>query len=97
MVQLRAARADRLLTIRELARLARVAPSTIYLIETGRATPRARVMRALASALAVSPHEIDEFRRAIEAAKVPLDAGRRPSPAAEVESYDPQPSCATLR
>jgi transcriptional regulator with XRE-family HTH domain len=94
MEQLRAARVERLLTIRELARLAQVAPSTIYLIETGRVTPRARVIRAVASALDVSPHEIDEFRRAIEAAKMPGE-GRQLSPAEQVDRSDPQASCAT--
>jgi len=74
-VQLRAARAERLLTIRELACLARVAPSTIHLIERGRASPRTRVMRAVASALGVSPHEIDEFRCAIELAKASVNTG----------------------
>jgi transcriptional regulator with XRE-family HTH domain len=94
MARLRAVRVEHLLTIRELARLARVAPSTIYLIETGRVTPRTRVMRAVASALDVSPHEIDEFRRAIEAAKM-LVEDRQPSPAEQVDRSDPQASYAT--
>jgi transcriptional regulator with XRE-family HTH domain len=62
---LRAARAERLLSIRELATLAEVAPSTIRLIETGRSTPRLAVVRRLAEALYVDPHTIVEFRRAI--------------------------------
>src|SRR5262245_35053318 len=40
MPTLRELRADRLLTIRELAQQAGVAPSSIYLIEAGRGTPR---------------------------------------------------------
>jgi transcriptional regulator with XRE-family HTH domain len=62
---LRDVRAERLLSIRELARLANVAPSTIYLIETGRSIPHPAVIRRLATALAVDPHTIAEFRRAI--------------------------------
>jgi transcriptional regulator with XRE-family HTH domain len=64
---LRDLRAERLLTIRELARLAGVAPSTIHLTEAGRTTPHASVMRRIAAALGVDAHEIAEFRRAIAA------------------------------
>jgi len=64
---LREWRAERLLTIRELARLADVAPSTVYLTETGRTTPRPSVMRRIASLLGVEGHRVAEFRRAIEA------------------------------
>ena len=71
MPPLRAIRAARLLSIRELAQQAGVAPSTVYLIETGRVTPRQRVIRQLAAALGVSPVEVDEFRRAIERAQQP--------------------------
>jgi transcriptional regulator with XRE-family HTH domain len=54
-----------LLTIRELAELANVAPSTIYLIESRRSTPHLAVVRRLAEALDVDPHTVVEFRRAI--------------------------------
>ena len=64
---LRDLRAERLLSIRELARLADVAPSTIYLTEAGRTTPHASVMRRIAAALEVDAHDIAEFRRAIAA------------------------------
>ena len=64
---LRDLRAERLLSIRELARLADVAPSTIYLTESGRTAPRPSVMRRIAAALGVDAHEVAEFRRAIEA------------------------------
>lgn len=67
MPTLRQARAERLLSIRELAAAAGVAPSTIYLIEAGRTRPRPRVIRRLARALDVDPRSIDEFREAIEA------------------------------
>ena len=64
---LRDVRAEQLLSMRELARLANVAPSTIYLIETGRSTPHLSVVRRLARALKVDPVTITEFRRAIRA------------------------------
>jgi transcriptional regulator with XRE-family HTH domain len=55
-----------LLSIRELAQLANVAPSTIYLIEAGRSIPQLGVIRRLATALEVDPHTVAEFRRAIQ-------------------------------
>ena len=64
---LRDLRAERLLSIRELARLAGVAPSTIYLTEAGRTTPHASVVRRIAAALQVDAHAVAELRRAIEA------------------------------
>ena len=63
---LRHLRAEQLLSIRELARLADVAPSTVYLTEAGRTTPHASVMRRIAAALEVDAHVVAEFRRAIE-------------------------------
>ena len=62
---LRAVRADRLLSLRELAYLAGVAASTIYLIEAGRTTPRPAMIRRLSAALGVEPWAVAEFRRAI--------------------------------
>jgi len=62
-------RAERLLTIRELADRAGTSPSTIFLIEAGRTTPRASVIRRLADALNVEPHAVEEFHQAIEVAK----------------------------
>lgn len=58
-------RAERLLSIRELGLLAGIAPSTIYMIETGRSTPRASVVRCICEALQIEPMAITEFRRAI--------------------------------
>ena len=55
-----------LLSQRNLARRAGVAPSSVYLIERGRTIPRPAVMRKLADALGVSdPLQVDEFRRAV--------------------------------
>ena len=68
---LRELRAERLLSIRELARLAGVAPSTIYLTEAGRTMPRASVMRRIAAVLEVDPNDVVEFRRAIDHYKHP--------------------------
>jgi len=53
--------------MRELAALARVTPSTIYSIETGRTKPLLRVIRQIAAALEVDPGTVDEFRRTMEA------------------------------
>ena len=68
MPSLREVRAARLLSMRELAALAQVAPSTIYLIEKGRTVPRLSMVRRLAAALEVDPLTVDEFRQAIEQA-----------------------------
>ena len=69
MASLRELRAERLLSVRELARQASVAPSTIFLIEAGRTIPRQRVARQIARVLHVEPIEVDEFRRRIEVTK----------------------------
>jgi transcriptional regulator with XRE-family HTH domain len=77
MTSLREVRAECLLSIRELARRASVAPSTIYLIEAGRTIPRPSVVRRLSDVLGVEPRVIDEFQRSIEASKVPTrNSGR---------------------
>jgi DNA-binding XRE family transcriptional regulator len=75
MVSLRELRAERHFSIRELARLASIAPSTIYLIETGRTVPRQRVARQIAEMLGVDPMTVDELRRRIEAAKLRRSRG----------------------
>jgi transcriptional regulator with XRE-family HTH domain len=71
MPTLRELRADRLLSIRELAQQAGVMPSSIYLIEAGRVTPRLSTVRRLATALGVDPEAVTEFRQALEAAMEP--------------------------
>jgi transcriptional regulator with XRE-family HTH domain len=77
MLTFRELRAARLLTIRELSERAGVAPSSIYLIEAGRGTPRLSTMRRLATALGVDPEVVTEFRQAMEAAiEQPRPRGR---------------------
>jgi DNA-binding XRE family transcriptional regulator len=68
MQTLKAARAERLLTIRGLAEKAGVAPSTVYLIEAGRSVPSFTVINALSKALKKKPREIEEFAAAIDGA-----------------------------
>jgi len=66
MPSLASVRRRRLLTQRALAEKAGVALSTVYAIENSRrATPRFEVIRKLAEALDVDPHDVDEFRHAI--------------------------------
>jgi transcriptional regulator with XRE-family HTH domain len=67
MPSLREVRLRRLLTQRELARLAGVTHKTVVDLELGRVEPRLATMRKLAAALGVEPLEVDEFSRAIEA------------------------------
>ncbi len=67
MQTLKEARAERLLTVRELAQQAGVAFSTVHLAETGKATPRFDVIQKISAALEVSPQDIAEFAAAIEA------------------------------
>ena len=63
---LRAVRADRVLSMRELAEAAGVASSTIALTEAGQTTPRPAGMRGIARAPGVHPRAIAQFRRALE-------------------------------
>ena len=66
MASLAALRRRALLSQRDLARRAGVAPSSVYLIEHGRTRPRGTVIRKLAMALGVSdPMQVDEFRHAV--------------------------------
>jgi transcriptional regulator with XRE-family HTH domain len=60
-----------MLSIRDLARAAAVAPSTVYLIEAGRTVPRPSSVRRISAVLAVEPADIDEFHRVIEQIKEP--------------------------
>lgn len=65
MAKLEAVRRSKLLTQRELAQKAKVAKSTVYLIEAGEHNPRLSIIRRLSEALGVEPTEIDEFRAVI--------------------------------
>jgi transcriptional regulator with XRE-family HTH domain len=65
MPSLRQIRIARLLTIRELAQRAGVAPSTVYLLEAGRSRPSLRVIRRLSAALEVAPETVDEFHEVV--------------------------------
>ena len=69
MPTLRELRADRLLTLRELADKAGIALSTLYMIESGRSAPSFRVIRAISGALGVEPASVAEFAAAMEEAK----------------------------
>ncbi len=64
---LRRWRAERVLSVRELARLADVAPATVYLAEAGKTKPHPAVMRRIATALGVEAAQVAEFARAIAA------------------------------
>jgi DNA-binding Xre family transcriptional regulator len=68
MHTLKEMRATKLLTIRSLAQKAGVAPSTVYLIENGKSTPRFSVIERLSTALEVQPSDIAEFAGAIRRA-----------------------------
>jgi transcriptional regulator with XRE-family HTH domain len=58
---LKETRMARLMTVRELAEKAKVAPSTVHLTETGRTVPRFTVIKRLSAALDVEPATIVEF------------------------------------
>jgi transcriptional regulator with XRE-family HTH domain len=75
MKSLREWRAEKLMTIRDLAARANVANQTIVQIEHGRISPRLRTMRRLSEALEVEPAEISEFDDAIKRATEPADTG----------------------
>ena len=62
---LRAWRAERLLTLRELARVVGVGVRTIDRIETGGHLPRLPLVHRIAAALAVEPGMVAEFRAAV--------------------------------
>ena len=59
-------RATRAISVRQLARLARVSPHTIHGIERGQVAPMLVTIRKLSDALGVEPIEVDEFRAVIE-------------------------------
>jgi transcriptional regulator with XRE-family HTH domain len=58
-------RADRLMSVRELADRAGVSTKTIVQVEYGRQLATFRTMRRISDALGIEPHEIEEFDQAI--------------------------------
>jgi len=81
---LREWRAEKLMTIRDLAARANVANQTIVQIEHGRISPRLRTMRKLSEALDVDPGAITEFDGAI----------RRSSELPDIADGDSEPDAA---
>ena len=73
MASLETLRRQRLLSQRDLAEKAKVAHSTVYLIEAGKTRPRLKVMRAICEALGVGPQDVDEFRAAVGDASASAD------------------------
>lgn len=66
MASLREIRLRQVISQRDLAEKAGVAPKTIVDLELGRNEPRLRTMRLIAQALGVEVGEVDEFRQALE-------------------------------
>ncbi len=58
-------RRERLLTIRNLAAAAGVAPRTVVGIEHGRQTPHPGTIKRISTALGVEPKQVREFRLAM--------------------------------
>ena len=87
MATLRELRPQRLLSSRDLADKAGVAPGTIVRIGAGEPLPRFVTMWKIAAALGVEPGEIEEFGRVIQVRaegstlverRTGQDAGRHP-------------------
>ncbi|MDP9363444.1 MAG: helix-turn-helix domain-containing protein [Chloroflexota bacterium] len=74
MPTLREVRVRRLLSMRQLAKQAGLAPTTVYLVEAGRRLPQPGTIGKLAAVLGVAPEEVDEFRAAMDAALEGKDA-----------------------
>jgi len=73
-------RKRKLLSQRDLAKQAGVALSTIYLLEAGKTEHATfKVMRAITTALDVSPESIAEFRQVLDAAPKPRRSPRQPT------------------
>lgn len=71
MAALRTIRRHQLLSQRDLAKLAGITASTVYLVESGRTAPHFKVMRAVCAALGMQPSEVDEFRAVLEPIPAP--------------------------
>ena len=59
-------RADRLLSLRRVAQKAGVSRKTVNTVERGITRPTLETVRKISGALEIDPHEVDEFREAIE-------------------------------
>ncbi len=68
MARLEEVRRRKLLSQQDLADKAKVAKSTVFLIEAGRTRPRLSIMRRICEALEVSPEDVDEFMATISKA-----------------------------
>ena len=66
MKPLREWRAEKLLSVRDLARIAGVSNKTINQIEGGHGVPTFRTIRRITTALDVEASHVEEFARAIE-------------------------------
>ena len=66
MKPLREWRAEKLLSVRDLARIAGVSNKTINQIEGGHGVPTFRTIRRITTALDVDAGHVEEFARAIE-------------------------------
>jgi transcriptional regulator with XRE-family HTH domain len=67
-MNLREARAQKLLSARELAKQAGISESNIYSIEHGGWLPSLGTVKKLTGVLGVDPMEVDEFKAAIDKA-----------------------------
>lgn len=59
-------RRQKLMTMRDVAKIAGCGASTVYSIEAGTRTPSFTTIRKISAAMDVAPQEIDEFRAVIE-------------------------------
>lgn len=66
MAKLRILRRRQLLSQRDLAQRAGIAPSTVHTTEAGKTLPRLAVARKICEALGVAPEEVDEFQALID-------------------------------
>jgi transcriptional regulator with XRE-family HTH domain len=83
MTPLRTIRVERLLTIRRLARMAGVSPTTIHAVERGERPPSLNTISAVSFALGVPPGDIAEFQRSMTQA---VTSGKGPDDAQTGES-----------
>ena len=65
-MKLSEARARKLLSIQELAKMSGVSRANIHALEVGKWLPTLRTVRKLCEVLEVDPMEVDEFKAAIE-------------------------------